>query len=114
MSSDARLLAVHPGTDFPSFGGDMLIAVEGCMGVGKTTVARGLGKLRQSIVLLEDFESNPFLKSFYEDPVQNAIETEFAFPLLHFGQLRKLSDPALASQEVIADFHIWKILFMLT
>lgn len=86
----------------------MLIAVEGCIGVGKTTVARGLGKLRQSIILLEDFESNPFLESFYEDPVPNAIETEFAFLLLHFNQLRQFSDPAFAPKEVIADFHIWK------
>jgi deoxyadenosine/deoxycytidine kinase len=62
----------------------MLISVDGCVGVGKTTVATGLASLRGSRLLLEDFESNPFLRAFYEDPVGSAIETEFAFLLLHF------------------------------
>src|SRR5438445_3820261 len=67
-----------------AWGGGMLIAVEGCVGVGKTTVAKGLATLRGSKLLLEDFESNPFLRAFYKDPIGNAIETEFAFLLLHF------------------------------
>lgn len=85
----------------------MLIVVEGCVGVGKTTVAKGLAEVRGSTLLLEDFESNPFLRDFYEDPVGNATETEFAFLLLHFHQLKSQLDFA-ARSELIADFHLGK------
>lgn len=90
-----RLLALLP----------MLIAIEGCLGAGKTTVAKGLAAYRKSDLLLEEFEKNPFLTAFYEDPVKNATETEFAFLMLHFHQLKKHSS-LLA--EVIADFHLGK------
>ena len=66
----------------------MLIVVEGCVGAGKSTVAKGLAAFRRSALLLEDFESNPFLRAFYDDPIGNATETEFAFLLLHFHQLK--------------------------
>ena len=85
----------------------MLIAVEGCVGVGKTTVAKGLATLRGSKLLLEDFESNPFLRAFYKDPIGNAIETEFAFLLLHFHQLKSIAT-GLAALDVVADFHLGK------
>jgi len=85
----------------------MLIAIEGCLGAGKSTVARGLAAYRSSKLLLEDFEINPFLRAFYENPVANATETEFAFLLLHFHQLKNQIDSASRS-EVIADFHLGK------
>jgi deoxyguanosine kinase len=85
----------------------MLIAIEGCVGVGKTTVATGLATLRGSKLLLEDFESNPFLRAFYKDPIGNAIETEFAFLLLHFHQLKSVATGP-AAPDVVADFHLGK------
>ena len=85
----------------------MFIAIEGCFGVGKSTVAKGLALRRNSKVLLEYFESNPFLRSFYENPVENAFETEFAFLLQHFHQLKAETEIAEKS-EVIADFHLGK------
>src|ERR1039457_6493372 len=85
----------------------MLIAIEGCFGVGKSTVARGLADFRRSKLLLEDFESNPFLKAFYGDPAGTAIETEFAFLLLHFHQLKAHADVS-SRDEVISDFHLGK------
>lgn len=85
----------------------MLIAIEGCVGVGKSTVARGLAAFRSSALLLENFESNPFLKAFYKDPVGTATETEFAFLLLHFHQLKANRD-SIANGEVISDFHLGK------
>jgi deoxyadenosine/deoxycytidine kinase len=85
----------------------MLIVVEGCVGAGKSTVAKGLAAFRRSALLLEDFESNPFLRAFYDDPIGNATETEFAFLLLHFHQLK--SKAVIASNsEVVADFHLGK------
>ena len=53
----------------------MLIVIEGCFGAGKSTVAKGLSASRSSKLQLEDFETNLFLRAFYEDPVENATET---------------------------------------
>ena len=83
----------------------MLISIEGCIGVGKSTVARGLATHRKSEVLLEDFGSNPFLSSFSVNPAANAVETEFGFLLLHFHQLKQFRHHA---REIIADFHLGK------
>jgi len=85
----------------------MLIAIEGCVGVGKSTVAEGLAAYRGSEILLEDFEANPFLRAFYKNPAEYAIETEFAFLLLHFHQLKNVGT-ASEQSEVIADFHLGK------
>jgi deoxyadenosine/deoxycytidine kinase len=85
----------------------VLIAIEGCLGAGKSTVAKGLAAYRNSQLLLEDFEINPFLRAFYEDPVGNATETEFSFLLLHFHQLKRITD-VVSSSEVITDFHLGK------
>ena len=85
----------------------MLIVVEGCVGVGKSTVAKGLAEHRGSDLLLENFDANPFLEAFYAHPSQNAIETEFAFLLLHFHQLKARAD-CTTHGEVISDFHLWK------
>ena len=85
----------------------MLIAIEGCIAAGKSTVATGLADHRAQTLLLEQFEMNPFLRDFYQDPVGGAFETEFAFLLLHYHQLRK-SERQILHQEVIADFHLGK------
>jgi deoxyguanosine kinase len=81
----------------------MLIVVEGCVGVGKSTVAKGLAALRHSEVLLERFEENPFLNHFYQNPAENAVETEFAFLLLHYHQLKALKSGS-KNVESITDF----------
>jgi deoxyguanosine kinase len=85
----------------------MLIVIEGCVGVGKSTVAEGLAAHRGSKALLENFEANPFLRAFYKDPIEYATETEFAFLLLHFHQLKNHA-VASTESEVIADFHLGK------
>lgn len=85
----------------------MLISIDGCVGIGKTTVARGLASFRGSSVLLESFELNPFLREFYENPAGTAIETEFSFLLLHFHQLKSVA-ATVATSEVVADFHLGK------
>lgn len=81
------------------------IAVEGCVGVGKTTWAKALAQERQSELLLEDFETNPFLPAFYADPRGNALETELHFVLLHYHKLKVI--PGL-HQETFADFTFQK------
>jgi deoxyguanosine kinase len=85
----------------------MLIVVEGCVGVGKSTVAKGLAAVRHSEAFLEHFDENPFLNLFYQDPVENAVETEFAFLLLHYHQLKALNRKPSAV-ESITDFSFEK------
>jgi deoxyguanosine kinase len=83
----------------------LLIAIEGCVGVGKTTIARGLAGLRHSRLLLEDFSAVPFLEQFYPNPQQCALETEFSFLLQHYHQLHLAGRE---NGEVIADFALHK------
>lgn len=85
----------------------MFIAVDGCVGVGKSTVVKGLAEHRKSEALFESFESNPFLPSFYDDPKGFATETEFTFLCLHFHQLKTRAS-TISKGEVIADFHLGK------
>lgn len=85
----------------------MLIVVEGCVGAGKTTIAKLVSQLRGSATLLEDFSANPFLIPFYENPKNYATETEFTFLLQHYHQLKKEADDINCS-EVVSDFHLYK------
>jgi deoxyguanosine kinase len=82
-----------------------IIAIEGCVGAGKTTLAEGLAAIRGTRLLLEDFSSVPFLEEFHRDPVGCALETEFAFLLQHYHQLRMA---ARHGGELIADFTFEK------
>src|SRR4051812_2380951 len=84
----------------------MLIAIEGCIGAGKTTVAKGLAAYRGSSPLLEAFEANPFLRAFAGNPSAYSLETEFTFLLIHFHQMKGIG--ATKTPEVISDFHLGK------
>lgn len=82
------------------------IAIEGCIGAGKTTWARKLSEARNSKHLLEDFDLNPFLPAFYKDPEANLLETELNFLLIHYHQLKNLR--SAVNGEVISDFAFLK------
>jgi deoxyguanosine kinase len=85
----------------------MFIALEGCVGAGKSTIATGLAAHRDSTLLLEQFEQNPFLSAFYEDPAKYATETEFMFLLLHYHQLKRQVSHQ-DGRDLISDFHLGK------
>ncbi len=57
----------------------MYIAIEGVIGVGKTTLAHLLQPAFQSELLLEVFEENPFLSDFYGDRERYAFQTQIFF-----------------------------------
>src|SRR6266478_9556452 len=82
-----------------------IIAFEGCVGAGKTTIAEGLAAVRATQLLLEDFSAVPFLEEFHRDPVGCALETEFAFLLQHYHQLRLAAREA---GEFVSDFAFAK------
>ena len=55
------------------------VAIEGPIGVGKTTLARRLADTFQSELILEAAEDNPFLDKFYQDPKSAALPTQLYF-----------------------------------
>jgi len=82
------------------------IAIDGCIGVGKTTLATRLAKLLNAKLSLEEFEKNPFLSEFYLDPVGNAFETEMQFLLVHYHQLKQ--NQKETSPKLVTDFTFLK------
>jgi deoxyadenosine/deoxycytidine kinase len=74
------------------------IAIEGNIGVGKTTLANMLAQSLGARLVLEEFAENPFLAKFYENPAQYAFSVELFFMAERFKQLKDL----LAQQDL---FH---------
>jgi len=78
----------------------MIIAIEGSIGVGKTTTAKMVSEKLGAELLLERTETHPFLAAFYENPARFALETELGFVLLHYHQLHPIDRDSV----VVADF----------
>jgi deoxyguanosine kinase len=67
----------------------MYLAIEGVIGVGKTTLARLLRPVFKAELLLEVFEENPFLSDFYADRQRYAFQTQIFFLLSRYHQQRQ-------------------------
>jgi deoxyguanosine kinase len=80
------------------------IAVEGPIGVGKTTLAQFLADRMGGRLVLEPIEENPFLPGFYEDSRKNAFQTQLFFLLSRFQQQRQLFQQDLFTQSTVADY----------
>ena len=87
----------------------MYIAIEGVIGVGKTTLARRLQPIFDSGLLLEVFEENPFLSEFYSDRARYAFQTQIFFLLSRYHQQRRTVNELLAqSDQLVADYTFEK------
>jgi deoxyguanosine kinase len=87
----------------------MYIAIEGVIGVGKTTLARLLQNTFEAEVLLEIFEENPFLSDFYADRARYAFQTQIFFLLSRYRQQNNNVPQILASgKDLIADYTFAK------
>lgn len=84
------------------------IAVEGPIGVGKTSLARRLANTFRAGILLEMPEENPFLERFYHDPQRNALATQLHFLLQRARQMQELRQNDLFDPVRVADFLIDK------
>jgi len=80
------------------------IAIEGPIGVGKTTLTRHLARALEGEALFEVVEENPFLPLFYEDPERYAFKVQVFFLLSRYKQLEQLAQPRLFENAVIADY----------
>ena len=80
------------------------LAIEGVIGVGKTTLARLLKPMFDAALLLEVFEENPFLARFYQDRERYAFQTQTFFLLSRYHQQHEAIPNALAVQNLISDY----------
>ena len=84
------------------------IAVEGPIGVGKTSLARRLAEYLGADLVLEQPEVNPFLARFYQDPKRYALQTQLHFLFQRLDQMRDLAQPELFSHTVVCDYLMEK------
>ncbi|HIE25446.1 MAG TPA: deoxynucleoside kinase, partial [Anaerolineales bacterium] len=87
----------------------MYIAIEGVIGVGKTTLARLLQPKFNAEILLEIFEENPFLSDFYSDRARYAFQTQMFFLLSRYHQQRRNVPELLTKNEnLLSDYTFAK------
>lgn len=87
----------------------MYFAIEGVIGVGKTTLARMLQSSFDAELVLEVFEENPFLSDFYSDRQRYAFQTQIFFLLSRYHQQRRnISDRLTEAKALIADYTFEK------
>ena len=87
------------------------VTIEGCIGAGKTTLATKLAERFGGKLILEQFEDNPFLPQFYEDPERHAFPVELYFMAERFQHLKRLlSEADMFTSFTVADFLFQKSL----
>lgn len=80
------------------------LAIEGVIGVGKTSLATILADYFGARALLEKFEENPFLKDFYQNPRQFAFPTQLFFLLNRYRQQQEIPQRDLFHDMVVSDY----------
>lgn len=80
------------------------IAVEGPIGVGKTSLARRIAERAGADALLERPEENPFLARFYQDPIRYALPTQLFFLFQRGNEVRDLAQRDLFRTRTVSDY----------
>lgn len=83
------------------------IAVDGPIGVGKTTLVEMLARRFEGVKILEDV-NNPFLGDFYQDRSGAAFQTELYFLLSRYKQQQEIAQRELFNRLLIADYTLQK------
>src|SRR5512143_2821670 len=81
-----------------------LIAVEGPIGVGKTTVVDRLAERLDAEKVMEEWSTNPFLRPFYDNRAGAAFQTELFFLLSRHRQLQELQQRSLFGKVTLVDY----------
>ena len=98
-----QLTTVYDNAALPHF-----VAIEGAIGVGKTTLAKKLAATFNYDTLLEEAEKNPFLERFYQDRASHALPTQLFFLFQRAQQIQALRQDDLFQPIRVADFLIDK------
>ena len=80
------------------------IAIEGPIGVGKSTLARKLADHLGAELLLEQPRENPFLGRFYEDMPGYAFQTQLAFLFQRVKQMQAAAQPGMFEPALVSDY----------
>lgn len=80
------------------------IAVEGVIGVGKTTFAKMIAERLDAELILEAAAENPFLPKFYKNRKRFAFQTQVFFLLSRYHQLGTLAARDLFAQRIVSDY----------
>ena len=84
------------------------VAIEGSIGVGKTSLAKLLSDRLGAQLVLEEFEENPFLADFYREPERFSFQTQLFFLLSRYRQQIDLQQTDLFYSCVITDYMFAK------
>jgi deoxyadenosine/deoxycytidine kinase len=84
------------------------IAVEGPIGVGKTSLSKRLAASFNYELLLENSDENPFLERFYQNPKAHALSTQLYFLFQRAQQIQELRQDDMFQPVRVADFLIDK------
>jgi deoxyguanosine kinase len=84
------------------------IAIEGPIGVGKTSLAQALGLRLGARIVLEDTDSHPVIARFYQDPEKYAFPVQLYFLLTRYNQQRQLAQQDLFAQATVTDYLLAK------
>lgn len=80
------------------------IAIEGVIGAGKTSLAKKIKDELNAQLILEQFETNPFLEKFYIDRKRYAFQTQMFFLVNRYKQQQDLKQENLFTEFFVADY----------
>lgn len=80
------------------------IAVEGAIGVGKTSLARILAEEFDARLVTEAADANPYLKDFYRDPRRFALQVQLNFLLSRHRQQTEIRQTNIFHRSVVTDY----------
>ena len=84
------------------------IAIEGPIGVGKTSLAQLMAQELGAKLVLEEFENNPFLPDFYKDPERYSFQTQLFFLLQRYRQQQELRQVDMFQNLLVTDYMFVK------
>jgi len=84
------------------------IAIEGPIGVGKTSLAKLMSTRLGARLVLEEFEENPFLPDFYIDPERYGFQTQLFFLLQRYRQQQELRQVDMFQNLLVTDYMFVK------
>ncbi len=80
------------------------IAIEGVIGAGKSALAKKIKEKLNAELVLEQFETNPFLEKFYSDRKRYAFQTQMFFLINRFKQQEELKQGNLFTEYTVSDY----------